>query len=110
MPTSSQPVALDLDALEREGDIPEPFRVTLGGRVYELTDPRERDFTDVMAAQQAIAAGQTLRALQLYVSAKDRDQFFANQLPGWKVDKLLEGYNKHFGLPSPGEAVASPTS
>lgn len=101
---------LDLDALEREGGTPEPFTVHLGGRDYSLVDPKERDYTDVLSAQREIAEGNTLKALEIYVLPDDRDAFFANKLPGWKIDALIKGYHAHFGLPAPGEASASRTS
>ena len=102
--------SLDLDTLEREGGTPDPFVVKLGGREYLLVDPKERDYADVLRAQQEIAAGNTLQALELYVDPADRSAFFHNRLPGWKIDKLIEGYHQHFGLPSPGNASGSPTS
>lgn len=101
--------ALNLDTLEREGGTPEPYIVELGGRVYSLVDPKERDYADVLQAQREIADGNTLKALEIYVAPEDRNAFFANRLPGWKIDALIKGYHEHFGLPVPGESSASRT-
>lgn len=103
------PISLNLDTIEREGK-PEPFVLVLGGKRYELVDPQESDYRDLLGAYRAYNAGDPETAIRLVVPEDKRDEFFANPLPNWKLAALFDSYNKHFGLPAPGEASASPTS
>lgn len=108
MAQSSKPdVAIDLDELEREGGDKEPYRFRLGERVYELDDPESLDYRDLMAAFRALDGGDPELGIQVLVRQEDRDEFLANEIPTWKLQKLFEGYLKHFGLPSPGKLRGS---
>lgn len=108
-PDTPSKVTLNLDTLEREG-APEPFAIAHGGRRYELQDPHDVDYRELLESQQLAAAGNPARAIELVVREEDREAFFANPMPSWKLEKLFRAYNEHFGLPSPGEALASPRS
>ena len=105
-PKPSGPASLDLDAIDRE-DRPEPYTVTIGGRTYEMVDPQELDFRVLIQAQQQAFDGDPMPLFELIVSDEDRDEFFDNDWPSWKLEKMFTLYNEHFGLPTPGEAVAS---
>lgn len=102
-------MSLNLDTLEREATT-EPFDVTLGKKNYVLLSPDEYDYNELLAVQTAIRDGRAFDALVTIVKPADREKFFANSLPAWKVNKLLTSYNEHHGLPSPGEASASSVS
>lgn len=103
------PVSLNLDKLEREGTV-DPFVVVLGGKRYECADPRDYDYRDAVAAQQAFAAGHPGAAIEMVIPEDQREEFFANRLPAWKLEELFTLYNQHYGLPTPGEARASSAS
>lgn len=89
--------ALDLDTLERE-DRPGPFSVTLGGREYVLVDATEIDYRELLAGQRAYLAGDPELAIRTVVAEDDRDAFFANAMPAYKLEALFSAYNAHHGL------------
>jgi hypothetical protein len=95
------PVSLDLDSLEREGAVAEKFRFTHQGTTYEMFDPQDIDWQDLLAG---------LRNPGLFVrfamSTADQVTFFSSRVPAWKMNKLMEAYQKHFGLPDLGNANA----
>jgi hypothetical protein len=99
------PVSLNLDTLEREGGTPEPFVVVLAGERLLLSDPAEVDWQKLMAAIRDPHV-----FFRLIIPPDDHKTFFDATLPGWKMNKLMQSYMEHYGLPSPGEAVASPAS
>jgi hypothetical protein len=97
----------DLDALEHDGDVPDPFVVSVGGRDYELPNPKDIDFRDLVDGMRAFNAGDPLPIVEVLVDEDDRAEFFENKLPMWKLEKMFEQYYKHFGLPSPGKSKSS---
>lgn len=86
--------ALDLDALEREG-APGPFDFTLEGRRYIMSDPKEVDWQDLLAAMQ-----NPVMFFRLVLPTDDQHEFFKTRLPAWKMNRLMESYQNHYGLPS----------
>lgn len=106
-PDTPSKISVNLDTLEREGD-PGPFVIVLGGKRYELLDAMDLDFRDLLASQRAAMLGEPEKALELIIATGDRVEFFGNRLPNWKLETLFKSYNAHFGLPTPGEAPASP--
>lgn len=96
------PVALDLDAVERE-DAKGPFGFRHLGRRYTLTDPQEIDWQQLLVAQR-----DPLYFITIALPKDDREEFFNTKMPSWKMNRLVEDYMKHYGLTSPGEAGGSP--
>lgn len=94
--------ALDLDALEREG-APGLFDFTLDGRRYIMSDPQEVDWQDLMAAMSS-----PTMFFRLVLPADDQTTFFTTRLPAWKMRKLMESYQNHYGLPNLGNPAGSP--
>lgn len=93
----------DLDALEREGEVAQPFHLKHAGQVWELLDPYEMDWQELY-----IALGNPLQLLQQVVKPADRGAFFAHHMPTWKLNAFLKKYAKHYGLPGQGESDGSP--
>lgn len=89
----ARPVALDLDALEREG-APGPFDIILGGKRFLLSDPQEVDWQDLMAAM-----ANPHMFFRLVMPPEDHQQFFETRLPSWKMRKLMQRYQDHYGIP-----------
>lgn len=97
-------VTLNLDALEREGGDPEPFTFLYNGRVFQMRDPGDVDWQDLMqwdlnplvAVRGALVDGV--------------DEFFASPMKSWRMQALQRAYLKHFGLPTPGNPAALPAS
>jgi len=101
----SPTVSLNLDTLQREGEPREPFSLVLGGKRYVFGDVQDVDWQQVIAA---------LRNPYLFfrgiITEKDQDEFFAQKMPTWKMNKLMESYLEHYGMPTSGEAPALPIS
>lgn len=95
------PVSIDLDVLEREGTAPSAFTFTFDGETYSMVDPQEVDWQDLLSG---------LRNPALFVryamSIEEQKRFFAKRVPAWKMNKLMEAYTTHFGLPDLGNVNA----
>lgn len=96
-------VALDLDSMERENP-KAPFTFRHGGKRFMMSDPQEIDWQKLL-----VALRDPVYFMSLALPADDRDDFFSMDMPGWKMNRLVEEYSKHYGLPSPGEAAGSPS-
>ena len=94
-------VSLDLDALEREGEKVTPFTFSHGGRVYTMIDPQEIDWQDLLSGFRNPAL-----FVRYALNTKDQAEFFTSRVPAWKMNKLMEGYQKHYGLPDLGNLNA----
>lgn len=94
--------ALDLDKLEREG-APGTFDFTLEGRRYIMSDPKEVDWQDLLAAMS-----NPVMFFRLVLPADDQREFFQTRLPAWKMNKLMQSYQDHYGLPTVGNAGGLP--
>lgn len=95
-------VALDLDKLEREG-APIPFDFLLEGKRYIMSDPKDVDWQDLMAAMSS-----PTMFFRLVLPADDQQMFFQTRMAAWKMNKLMERYQEHYGLPSAGNAGGLP--
>lgn len=91
----------DLDTLEREG-ARDPFVVRVGGAEVTFLDPQELDWQDLTGADQ----GDPKQFLGIVLGDKDRDIFFSERLPAWKLNELMKAYLKHYGLTPPPELNA----
>jgi hypothetical protein len=92
------PGALNLDALEREGR-PEPFAFIHNNRQYILQDPQDQDWQQLL-----VVMSNPVLFLRLMLAEKDKDAFFENSMPTWKLNALTTAFREHYGLPSLGEA------
>lgn len=99
-----EPVAMNLDTLEREGGTPGPFPIILSKKRILLSDPQEVDWQKLLAALR-----DPVVFFHLVIPPDDHRAFFGAHLPTWKMNRLMAGYMAHYGLPSPGEVSASPT-
>jgi hypothetical protein len=93
------PNAFNLDDLEREGG-KEAFAFIHNGRQYVLTDPQEQDWQRLVLVVQ-----NPVQFLRLVLRPEDRDAFFENSMPTWKLRALTEAYQKHFGMGELGESA-----
>jgi hypothetical protein len=98
-------ITINLDDLERDpAEVKEPFIFLHNGEWYQIMDPSEIDWQDLLIADRNPA----------YLFAKGladkdkREQFFAEPMRGWKMEALMKRYRKHFGLPDPGDPDALP--
>lgn len=98
-PVDPSSVALDLDALEREGSVA-PLDALIGGRVYVFSDPQSVDWQDLITA-----FGNPVTFFRLVLAKEDHAEFFGTPLPVWKMNKLMDTYMEHYGLPSLPNAI-----
>jgi hypothetical protein len=100
--TVSPPAAtLDLDALEREGEHLQPFTFALDGETYTMVDPQEIDWQDLLAGTRNPAL-----FIRFAMSIEDQKKFFGKRVPAWKMNRLMQAYQDHFGIPDLGNASA----
>lgn len=97
------PTTMDLDALEREGGSPEPFSFRHNSRRYTLLDPKEIDWQDLISA-----LSNPYVFFSVTLAEGDQPTFMGTKMPAWKLNKLIDAYIEHYGLPSLGEAGALP--
>jgi hypothetical protein len=113
-------VALDLDALEDEDD-PGPYVIRLGGAVYGLLGPQSLDYKELVGAIVAASSGEPVKSLSILLEESEREAFWRNRIPAFKLEKLLRGWSEHYGIDlhldddagdgdTPGEAGASSPS
>lgn len=94
-------ISLDLDTLEREGDVPGPFTFTHDGEQYAMLDPQEVDWQDLLSGLRNPAL-----FIRFAMPITDQKRFFAKRVPAWKMNKLMEAYTSHFNLPDLGNVSA----
>jgi hypothetical protein len=94
-------VALDLDALEREGAVLEPFTFKYDGETYHMLDPQEIDWQNLLSGLRNPAL-----FVRFAMPVTEQSKFFGKQVPAWKMNALMEAYQQHFGIPDLGNANA----
>lgn len=99
------PVSLNLDTLEREGDVPTPFVVVLGGDRFVFRDIQDEDWQTVADIDE----NNPQEALRVLLG-DDYEKFAAHQLKLWKLSKLLDEWRKHISGVDAGEGLGSPIS
>jgi hypothetical protein len=94
-------IDFNLDTIEREQHYA-PFTIVVADRRMTLVDPKEIDWKDLLDIEQPIQ-------FLSHVFASDEDKAFFKQqnFPGWKLDKMIEQYTKHYGLTNQGGGAAS---
>ena len=86
----NQNVDLNLDELEREA-LP-PFSFVVDGQRVEMLDPHEIDFKDLMEIDAPA------KFLTYALSDEAKELLLKTKVPGWKFNKVIEAYLKHYGL------------
>jgi hypothetical protein len=94
-------VALDLDTLEREGERPGPFTFQHEGIVFQMMDPQDVDWQDLLSGLRNPAL-----FIRYAMSLDDQKRFFGLRVPGWKMNKLMMSYQEHYSIPDLGNANA----
>lgn len=98
------PVSLDLDSLEREGGRPGAFVFKHDGATFQMIDPQDIDWQDVLSGLRNPAL-----FIRFAMSLEDQKRFFSLRVPAWKMNKLMQGYQEHYSIPDLGNANALPT-
>jgi len=101
---TSKAVTFDLDALEREGAVAEPFRFQFEGEQFEMLDPQDIDWQNLLSGLRNPAL-----FIRFAMPLETQKKFFSKTVPAWKMNRLMEAYQKHYGIPDLGNANALPT-
>ena len=89
-------VTLNLDTYEFEGERPEPFVAVVGGKRLVFSDPMLMDWQD------AADVNDPFELAEQCLSEADKKHFLEHRMPMHKLKKLVDAYQEHYGLGSPG--------
>ncbi len=99
---STDHVDLNLDEIEREqSEIKGPFSFVCDGKRFMLSDPADLDWRQLLEIDDPIAF------FRYCMPADQKEDFKALNVPGWKLGKIIEGFQKHYGLGDKGNGAAS---
>lgn len=86
-------ITLDLDTAERpQKDIKPDFVVNVEGRKIKIEDPETLDWRDLLTIERP------LDLVRVAMSSEDRSYLLGLNLPGWKLNRLFDAYDVHYGL------------
>jgi hypothetical protein len=97
-------VLFNLDELENDRSS-EPFVFTYQGKEFELLDPKDCDWQDLLVVQE-----DPRLTLHVLMKEEDRKDFLELKLPMRKFEALLKRWQEHFNQPTPGEGNGSALS
>lgn len=106
---SKQPPKFNLNAVERE-EKKGPFVFLWGDpeHEYQLIDPQETDFRDLMPILHALMGGDIVTGVNLlFTDQDDTEAFWETKVTRNKLNALAQAWLDHYDL-NPGEASASP--
>lgn len=98
---TQETIDFNLDTVEREKQY-SPFKVNVAGRVIYMRDPAELDWKDLLKIENPA------HFLRYAVSEDDREFLREQKIEGWRFGKLIEAYQKHYGLGDQGNGGGSP--
>lgn len=97
-------VLFNLDALENDRSS-EPFVFSYQGQEFELLDPKDCDWQDLLVVQD-----DPRLTLHVLMPEEQRARFLELKLPMRKFEALLKRWQEHFNQPDPGEGSGSAPS
>ncbi len=100
-PAAEPKLGIDLDALEREGELPGPFTFRHDGKTFTMLDPQEIDWQDLLSGLRNPAL-----FIKYAMAPEDQKKFFGTRVAAWKMNKLMQSYQEHFNLPDLGNVSA----
>jgi hypothetical protein len=101
---ASRKVLFNLDELEND-KASEPFIFTYQGQQFELLDPKECDWQDLLVVQE-----NPRLTLHVLMPEDQRARFLELKLPMYKFEGLLTRWQQHYNQPDPGEEKGSALS
>ena len=101
---ATRQVLFNLDELENDRS-GEPFVFSYHGKVFELKDPKDCDWQDLLVVQE-----DPRLTLHVLMDEEMRVEFLELKLPMRKFEALLKRWQEHFNQPAPGEGGGSATS
>jgi hypothetical protein len=97
-------VLFNLDELENDKSS-EPFVFSYQGKDFELLDPKDCDWQDLLVVQE-----DPRLTLHVLMPEEQRKEFLELKLPMRKFEALLTRWQQHFNQPAPGEEKGSALS
>lgn len=101
---ATRKVLFNLDELENDRSS-EPFVFSYQGQEFELKDPKDCDWQDLLVVQE-----DPRLTLHVLMDEEQRARFLELKLPMRKFEVLLKRWQEHFNQPNPGEGGGSATS
>lgn len=98
---AKKPAMFDLDALEREGAVAEPFTFQYEGEQFQMLDPQDIDWQNLLSGLRNPAL-----FVRFAMPVDEQKRFFSKQVPAWKMNRLMGAYQEHYGIPDLGNANA----
>lgn len=101
-----QQIDFNLETAEKE-KVYSPFTAYIPatdggeGRTITMTDPADIDWQDLLEVDQP------QKFLRYCISDEDKAWLLEQKIKGWQFAKLIEAYQKHYGLGRPGEGAGS---
>lgn len=97
----NQKIAVNLDVLEKE-KVYDPFVVALpGGETITFNDPRDLEWHELASLEDPV------QFVRVCLSEEDKDKLRNCKLAGWQFNKIMESFNRHFGIGPAGNSGAS---
>jgi hypothetical protein len=96
-------VTLNLDELENDdpnADKP-PFAFVVNGERFMLTNPSLLDWKQLLEIDDPIAF------FRYCMPADEKDRFKQQDVPGWKLGKIIEKFQTYYGIGDKGNGAAS---
>lgn len=101
-----QKIHFSLEQAEREHAVDvesrEPFRADVQGRTITFTDPSELDWKTILDIDHPV-----MFLRHCVPDEEDRKFLREAKIPGYAFNKLMEGFQRHYGLGDKGNGVAS---
>jgi hypothetical protein len=86
----NQKVNSNLDEMERDRKV--PFSAVVNGERFEMVDPAEIDFKDLMQIQHPA------NFLKYALDDEGKRILAENKVPGWKFNNLIKDYMEYYDL------------
>jgi hypothetical protein len=100
--SSPDHIDLNLDEIEREqSQVKQPFAFALAGHRFVLNDPADLDWKELLEIEDPIGF------FKHCMPEEQKEIFKTLDVPGWKLGKIIESFQKHYGLGSKGNDAAS---
>lgn len=105
-PQDREKIDFNLETVEREKTYT-PFKAFIPatdgteGRTITMVDPADLDWQDLLDVDQP------QKFLRYCITDEDKDWLLEQKIKGWQFAKLIEAYQKHYGIGSPGNGAGS---
>ena len=96
--TAPASISLDLDKIEHES--PEPFVVKIDGKRITFISIEDLDWQTA----SNLSPDRPYQFFEEVIPTEDQEAFLAAKFPLWKMRRLTQDYQKHYGLVDEGNS------